>query len=65
MTNNQAVISSIPTIPRAYLDVAFKSRTLILEDGRAFWVEKSRIVTDIPELVAYLDQHDDFESVAA
>ncbi|QDQ25286.1 hypothetical protein FNU76_02355 [Chitinimonas arctica] len=56
---------AIPVAPRTYRDKSFKSRTLVLEDGRAFMVEKSRIVTDVPELVAYLDQHDDFESVAA
>lgn len=48
-----------------FADKAFKSRTVVLEDGRTFAVEKSRIVATDPALIAYLDTNPDFERVAA
>ena len=47
-----------------FADKAFKSRTIVLEDGRTFAVEKSRIVADDPALVDHLDKHPEFERVA-
>lgn len=43
-----------------FKDTAYKSRTLILDDGRAFSVEKGRIVANDPALRAYLEQHPQF-----
>ena len=48
-----------------FADKAFKSRTIVLEDGRTFAVEKGRIVATEPELIAYLDSNPDFERVSA
>lgn len=48
-----------------FADKAFKSRTVVLEDGRSFPVEKSRIAASDPVLIAYLDKRADFERVAA
>ena len=48
-----------------FADKAFKSRTVVLEDGRTFEVEKSRIVAIDPALIAYLDVNPDFERVTA
>ena len=48
-----------------FADKAFKSRTVVLEDGRTFAVEKSRIVATDPALIAYLDANPDFERVTA
>ena len=48
-----------------FADKAFKSRTVVLEDGRTFAVEKSRIVAIEPALIAYLDANTDFERVTA
>ena len=47
--------------PTLFIDKAFKRRTLVLEDGRVFLVEKSRISAVDPALIAYLDQHAEFE----
>lgn len=46
-----------------FADKAFKSRTLVLEDGRAFAVDKSRIVATDLALIAHLDQHPEFDRV--
>lgn len=43
-----------------FIDRAYKSRTLILADGRTFAVERSRIAASDPALLEYLDQHPDF-----
>lgn len=53
-----------PTAPVVFADKAFKSRTIVLEDGRTFAVEKGRIVANDPELVAHLDKHPEFGRVA-
>ena len=47
-----------------FADKAFKTRTIVLEDGRTFAVEKSRIVAADPALVDHLDKHPEFERVA-
>ena len=47
-----------------FADKAFKTRTIVLEDGRTFAVEKSRIVANDPALVDHLDKHPEFERVA-
>lgn len=52
------------TAPVVFADKAFKSRTIVLEDGRTFAVEKGRIVANDPALVAYLDKHPEFERVS-
>ncbi|GAA5785109.1 hypothetical protein [Chitiniphilus shinanonensis] len=47
-----------------FADKAFKSRTIVLSDGRAFPVSKSRITANDAALIAYLDRHADFERTA-
>lgn len=47
-----------------FADKAFKTRTIVLEDDRTFTVEKSRISTDDPALIAHLDAHPEFERSA-
>ena len=54
---NKAEASAIPVV---FKDKAFKSRTIVLGDGRAFQVEKSRIEASDPALIAYLDKHAEF-----
>ena len=50
------------TIPAVtFRDKAFKSRTIVLPDGRTFTVEKSRITSDDEALTAHLDKHPEFE----
>lgn len=56
---------TISTESVTFADKAFKSRTVVLEDGRTFAVEKSRIVAIEPALIAYLDANTDFERVTA
>ena len=46
-----------------FKDKAFKSRTIIIDDGRSFPVEKSRIEAQDPALIKHLDNHPDFERV--
>lgn len=47
--------------PVVFKDKAFKSRTIVLNDGRAFAVEKSTIEASDPALIDHLDKHPDFE----
>lgn len=47
-----------------FADKAFKTRTIVLEDGRTFAVEKSRIVATDPALIDHLDKHPEFGRVA-
>lgn len=47
--------------PVVFKDKAFKSRTIVLNDGRAFAVEKSTIEASDPALIECLDKHPDFE----
>lgn len=51
--------------PVTFHDKAFKSRTVVLPDGRTFAVEKSRITTADPALIDHLDQLSDFERAPA
>lgn len=50
--------------PALFADKAFKSRTIVLEDGRSFPVAKARIAATDPALIEYLEKHPDFERVA-
>ncbi|TKD40707.1 hypothetical protein [Azotobacter chroococcum] len=43
-----------------FIDKAYKVRTLVLPDGRAFAVNHSRIAASDPALIEYLDNHRDF-----
>jgi hypothetical protein len=43
-----------------FRDQAFKSRTLLLADGRSFVVEQGRIQTGDTALIAFLEKHPDF-----
>ncbi|MCK6435971.1 hypothetical protein [Rivihabitans pingtungensis] len=56
--------SDVATTQVVFIDAVFKARTIVLTDGRAFVVEKSRISTDDPALIAHLDAHHDFERIA-
>lgn len=60
-TNNNQTVETPPVI---FKDKAFKSRTIIIDDGRSFPVDKSRIAANDPALIEYLDKHADFERVA-
>lgn len=50
-----------PATPVVFKDKAFKSRTIVLNDGRVFPVEKSTIEASDPALIDHLDKHPDFE----
>ena len=52
-----------PATPVVFRDKAFKSRMIVLNDGRAFPVEKSRIEATDAALIAHLDNHPDFERI--
>ena len=47
-----------------FRDKAFRSRTLVLADGRTLAVEKSTVTASDQEQLALLDRHPDFERVA-
>lgn len=47
-----------------FRDQAFKSRTLVLPDGRSFAVEQGRIQSGDSTLIAFLEQHPDFQREA-
>ena len=44
-----------------YRDRAFKSRTLVLADGRSFAVEQGCIQTGDTALITFLEKHPDFQ----
>ena len=44
-----------------YRDLAFKSRTLVLADGRSFAVVQGRIQTGDTALIAFLENHPEFQ----
>lgn len=48
-----------PTV--TYRDLAFKSRTLVLTDGRSFAVAQGRIQTGDTALIAFLEKHPEFQ----
>ena len=48
-----------PTV--TYRDLAFKSRTLVLADGRSFAVVQGRIQTGDTALIAFLENHPEFQ----
>ncbi|MCG9083939.1 hypothetical protein [Laribacter hongkongensis] len=47
-----------------FRDTAYKSRQIILDDGRVCHITGSSITTDDPALIAHLDRHGDFERVS-
>lgn len=57
--------TQISETPIIYQDKAFKSRTIVLEDRRAFQVDKSRIEANDPALIAHLDKHAEFERIVS
>ena len=44
-----------------YRDLAFKSRTLVLADGRSFAVAQGSIQTGDTALIAFLEKHPEFQ----
>lgn len=44
-----------------YRDLAFKSRSLVLADGRSFAVAQGRIQTGDTALIAFLENHPEFQ----
>ena len=44
-----------------YRDLAFKSRTLVLADGRSFAVAQGSIQTGDSALIAFLENHPEFQ----
>ncbi len=48
-----------PTV--TYRDLAFKSRTLVLADGRSSAVVQARIQTGDTSLIAFLENHPEFQ----
>lgn len=53
--------NTTPVLPISFTDKAFRSRVIILEDGRSFAVAKSAICAGDEVLIQYLDQHPEFE----
>ncbi|QOJ19947.1 MAG: hypothetical protein HRU77_04115 [Gammaproteobacteria bacterium] len=58
--SDKAEASAAPVV---FKDKAFKSRTIVLDDGRSFVVEKSTIEATDAALIVHLDSHPDFERV--
>ncbi|SHL06857.1 hypothetical protein [Paraburkholderia terricola] len=59
-----AVATAAGRVSVTFRDKAFKSRTLVLADGRTLAVEKSTVTASDQEQLALLDRHPDFERVA-
>lgn len=55
---DKAEASAAPVI---FKDKAFRSRTIVLDGGRTFTVEKSIIEATDAALIEHLDSHPDFE----
>lgn len=53
-----------PTQQVTFRDLAFKSRTLVLADGRSFALDQGRIQTGDTALIAFLEKHPDFRREA-
>lgn len=60
MSKTAAAATAKAVSPATFEDQAFKSRTIVLPDGRAFDVEKRRIVATDPALIEYLANQPDF-----
>lgn len=58
-----SVITADP-VSVTFRDKAFRSRTLVLADGRTLSVEKSTVTASDQEQLALLERHPDFERVA-
>lgn len=59
--NETPMVVTVTRKPGTYRDMAYKSRTLVLPDGRTFKVERGRIEPHDPALIAWLDQQQEFE----
>lgn len=51
--------------PVTFRDKAFKSRVLIMPDGRDVPVENFTVTTSDAAVIAHLEKHDDFERQAS
>lgn len=66
MSKTQSETSAaVAATPITFRDKAFKSRVLILLDGRDVPVENFTVTISDPAVVSYLDEHVDFERQAA
>lgn len=65
MNETPPMVVTVTRKPGTYRDKAYKSRTLVLPDGRTFAVERGRIETHDPALIAWLDQQQEFERLPA
>lgn len=64
MTTKKETAQPAPaTAVPAYRDKRFTSRTLILGEGRTAQVAAGKIAATTDELLALLDQHEDFERI--
>ena len=61
---DSASVIAADTVSVTFRDKAFRSRTLLLADGRTLAVEKSTVTASDEEQLALLDRHPDFERVA-
>jgi hypothetical protein len=59
-----APVIAADTVSVTFRDKAFRSRTLVLADGRTLGVEKSTVTASDQEQLALLECHPDFERVA-
>ena len=59
--NNELVLPTRDRGSITFRDKAFRSRTIVFEDGRTLAVENSTVVVSDEEQTAALDRHPDFE----
>ena len=60
-TKPTVVTDEKATLTVTFRDLAFKSRTLVLADGRSFAVEQGCIQTGDTALITFLEKHPDFQ----
>lgn len=63
-TKPSATSEEKSTLTVTFRDLAFKSRTLVLADGRSFAVDQGRIQTGDTALIAFLEKHPEFQREA-
>lgn len=63
MAKNQTK-ETVETVEAVFRDKRFKSRVIVLEDGRSFAVEKGTIKTSDTALIEHLSAREDFEREA-